>query len=137
VIRDVNQMRISLRLRLASAILALLLFPACGKWSPANSADLRTTLEHKKEGGGDRYRFVAPEGKVVESSGKNMSLAANDLLVRKNSEISRYPLDNLQDIEKYQLQPGRTWALILGIVVGTLGVTAAAAFIAAGDDTGS
>lgn len=135
---QLNQiMKSFISFRIVSLILALTYFAACGRWNPATSSDMHGTVEHRKEKGGDRYRFIASDGKKVEASGKNLNIEGSDLLVQKGSRQYRLPLDQVQDIQKYQFFPGRTWALILGITAGVLGATAAAAFIAAGDDTGS
>lgn len=113
-------MKSQLRFRILSLVLVLTVFSACGRWNPATSSDLRDTATHKKEKGGDRYRFVDPEGKKIVVSGKNLNVEGNEILVRKDRNQNRYPIGGLHQLEKYKLSPGRTIGLILGITIGTL-----------------
>ncbi|KAB2836690.1 MAG: hypothetical protein F9K48_01170 [Candidatus Brocadia sp.] len=111
------------RKTLAFILLAAFLFsPACGKWNPATVQDMRDTFEHKKEKAGDRYRFVAPDGKTLHVTGKNLNLDGDDLLVRKDRMQYRIPLDQTQKIEKFKLNAGATIGAIFGGIAGLVAV---------------
>ena len=66
-----------------------------------------------------------------------MNLDGDDLIVRKDSQQYRIPLDQTQKIEKYKINTGATIGTVLGISAGVIALSILAGFLAAGDDSGS